>query len=141
MAAEDPGPEPARGPPAVWYRSWRFYLVLVLVVWAYAYVWRVTQINLGELWWENQIGQRQQLGSLTTDAQGRLSLTFAAPEVLGTRNLVIAEVVTGSGPLRPSRTLLVVLDRMVETVFLALMGTTMGVLFAVPLSFLGAKNL
>src|SRR5438132_196343 len=113
MAAEDPGPEPARGPPAVWYR----------------------------LWWENQIGQRQQLGSLTTDAQGRLSLTFAAPEVLGTRNLVIAEVVTGSGPLRPSRTLLVVLDRMVETVFLALMGTTMGVLFAVPLSFLGAKNL
>jgi len=221
MAAEDPGPEPARGPPAVWYRSWRFYLVLVLVVWAYAYGWRVTQINLGELWrgasliepfarslaspdvvtrelhiqqatapfyyggatpppaaggtgsarltlsrstgsigdrvtatgegfapnrqgmlwWENQIGQRQQLGSLTTDAQGRLSLTFAAPEVLGTRNLVIAEVVTGSGPLRPSRTLLVVLDRMVETVFLALMGTTMGVLFAVPLSFLGAKNL
>ena len=95
----------------------------------------------GMLWWENQIGQRQQLGSLTTDAQGRLSLTFAAPEVLGTRNLVIAEVVTGSGPLRPSRTLLVVLDRMVETVFLALMGTTMGVLFAVPLSFLGAKNL
>src|SRR5438132_1712159 len=50
MAAEDPGPEPARGPPAVWYRSWRFYLVLVLVVWAYAYGWRVTQINLGELW-------------------------------------------------------------------------------------------
>ena len=223
MAAEDPGPEPARGPPAVWYRSWRFYLVLVLVVWAYAYGWRVTQINLGELWrgasliepfaralaspdvvtreqhiqratapfyyggatpppassgngtgsarltlsrstgsvgdqvtaigegfapnrqgmlwWENQIGQRQQLGTLTTDAQGRFSLTFAAPEVQGTRNLVIAEVVTGSGPLRPSRTLLVVLDRMVETVFLALMGTTMGVLFAVPLSFLGAKNL
>ena len=93
------------------------------------------------LWWENQIGQRQQLGTLTTDAQGRFSLTFATPEVQGTRNLVIAEVTTGSGPLRPSQTLLVVLDRMVETVFLALMGTTMGVLFAVPLSFLGAKNL
>ena len=30
---------------------------------------------------------------------------------------------------------------MVETVFLALMGTTMGIVFAVPLSFLGAKNL
>src|SRR5438132_9233554 len=50
MAAEDPGPEPARGPPAVWYRSWRFYLVLVLGVAAYAYGWKVTQINLGELW-------------------------------------------------------------------------------------------
>ena len=222
MAAEEPNrPEPAGGPPAPWYRSWRFYLVLVLGVAAYAYGWKVTQINLGELWrgasliepfarslaspdvvtrvqhiqqatapfyyrgatpppapggaggarltlsrstgtigdrvtatgegfapnrpgmlwWENQIGQRQQLGTLTTDAQGRFSLTFATPEVQGTRNLVIAEVTTGSGPLRPSQTLLVVLDRMVETVFLALMGTTMGVLFAVPLSFLGAKNL
>jgi len=30
---------------------------------------------------------------------------------------------------------------MVETVFLALMGTTLGVVLAVPLSFLGAKNL
>ncbi|HTD46662.1 MAG TPA: phosphonate ABC transporter, permease protein PhnE [bacterium] len=95
----------------------------------------------GVLWWENQVGQRQQLGSFTTDAQGRFSLTFTAPEVQGTHNLVIAEVLIGEGPLRPSQTLLVVLDRMVETVFLALMGTTMGVVFAVPLSFLGAKNL
>jgi phosphonate transport system permease protein len=55
--------------------------------------------------------------------------------------MVIAEVLIGEGPLRPSQTLLVVLDRMVETIFLALMGTTMGVVFAVPLSFLGAKNL
>src|SRR5437588_11637089 len=95
----------------------------------------------GVLWWENQIGQRQQLGSFTTDAQGRFSLAFTAPEVQGTHNMVIAEVLIGEGPLRPSQTLLVVLDRMVETVFLALMGTTMGVVFAVPLSFLGAKNL
>jgi len=95
----------------------------------------------GVLWWENQVGQRQQLGSFTTDAQGRFSLAFTAPEVQGTHNMVIAEVLIGEGPLRPSQTLLVVLDRMVETVFLALMGTTMGVVFAVPLSFLGAKNL
>jgi len=204
----------------VWYRSWKFYLLLVLAAGAYAYGWRVTQIRLGELWrgayliepfvralaspdvveraqyvqksgapfiygrepsaagggageprlvlspaagaigdrvtatgegfaprrpgmlwWENQIGQRQQLGGFTTDARGRFSLVFVAPQVQGTRNLVSAEVTTGAGPLRPSQAFLVVLDRMVETVFLALMGTTMGVLFAVPLSFLGAKNL
>src|SRR5262249_14272659 len=77
----------------------------------------------GVLWWENQIGQRQQVGSFITDAQGRFTQTFAAPEVQGTRNTVSAEVVIGLGPLRPSQTLLVVLDRMVETVFLALMGT------------------
>ena len=206
--------------PTVWYRSWRFYLWALVVLAAYAYGWRVTQIRLGELWrgahliepfvvalaspdvmirdqqvekgaapfyyggeapppaaigggarltlsrgtgaigdrvtatgggfapnrpgilwWENQIGQRQQVGRFVTDTQGRFSLAFTAPEVQGTHNTVSAEVVTGTGPLRPSPTLLTVLDRMVETVFLALMGTTMGVIFAVPLSFLGAKNL
>jgi phosphonate transport system permease protein len=212
--------EPARNSrPAAWYRSLRFYVVLMVIVAAYAYGWRVTQIRLGELWrgahliepfvialaspdvvardqqiqqgasafyyggeappppapggarltlsrvtgsigdrvtgsgegfvpgrrgmlwWENQIGQRQQLGAFTTDAQGRFSLTFTAPEVQGTHNLVSAEVVTGAGPLHLSQTFHTVLDRMVETVFLALMGTTMGVIFAVPFSFLGAKNL
>jgi len=95
----------------------------------------------GTLWWENQIGQRQQLTALRTDALGRFGASITTPDVQGTRNEIVAEVVTGYGPLRPSRTLLVVLDRMVETVFLALMGTTMGVVFAVPLSFLGARNL
>ena len=215
-----PASSPRAWQPVAWYRSWRFYLFLLITLVAYAYGWRVTQIRLGELWrgahliepfvaalaspdvvtraqqvqqgtgafyygggapppaapgggarltlsrvtgvigdrvaasgegfapnhrgtlwWENQIGQAQQLGSFTTDAQGRFSLTFTAPDVQGTRNTVRAEVVTGVGPLRPSQTFLTVVDRMVETIFLALMGTTMGVLFAVPLSFLGAKNL
>jgi phosphonate transport system permease protein len=95
----------------------------------------------GTLWWENQIGQRQPLASFRTDAQGRFDAAVTAPDVQGTHNQIIAEVTTGYGPWRPSRTLLIVLDRMVETVFLALMGTTMGVIFAVPLSFLGARNL
>ena len=93
------------------------------------------------LWWENQVGQRQELASFRTDARGGFDQAFTAPDVPGTRNQIIAEVTTGYGPWRPSRTLFVVLDRMVETVFLALMGTTMGVVFAVPLSFLGARNL
>ncbi len=95
----------------------------------------------GVLWWENQIGQRQRLAAVTTDRAGRFSATFTAPEVQGTHNLVSVEIVTGAGPLRLSPTFFVVLSRMVETVFLALMGTTMGVVFAVPCSFLGAKNL
>jgi phosphonate transport system permease protein len=95
----------------------------------------------GTLWWENQIGQRQPLTEFRTDALGRFGATIMTPDVQGTRNEIVAEVVTGYGPLRLSQTFLVVLDRMVETVFLALMGTTMGVVFAVPLSFLGARNL
>ncbi len=215
------GSQPAtRLRPGAWYRSWRFYLAILVGVFVYAYGWEVTQIRLeelwrgahligpfvaalaspdvltrktqiqkgtasfyyggevppaagagggpslhvsrstgaigdrvtatgegfpptrrGVLWWENQVGQRQSLGQFTTDAQGRFTLAFITPEVQGTHNLVSAEVVTEVGRLRPSQTFLVVLDRMVETVFLALMGTTMGVIFAVPLSFLGAKNL
>jgi phosphonate transport system permease protein len=95
----------------------------------------------GTLEWENQIGARQDLVPLTTDAQGRFSAEFVTPDVMGTQNVVHAEITSGVGPLRPSPTFLTVLSRMVETVFLALMGTTMGILFAVPLSFLGAKNL
>jgi len=95
----------------------------------------------GTLEWENQIGSRQDLAPIATDAKGHFTATFATPDVMGTRNTVLAEVTSGVGPLRPSPTFLLVLNRMVETVFLALMGTTMGILFAVPLSFLGAKNL
>jgi len=95
----------------------------------------------GMLEWENQIGSRQELVPVTTDGQGRFTTTFVTPDVMGTRNTVYGDIVSGVGPLRPSPTFLVVLDRMVETVFLALMGTTMGVVFAVPLAFLGAKNL
>ncbi|HLW59935.1 MAG TPA: phosphonate ABC transporter, permease protein PhnE [bacterium] len=221
MAATKPdrGASGDRWQPQAWYRSWWFYLFVVITVLTYAYGWRVTQIRLGELWrgaylvgpfatalaspdvlerdrqlqigtspflyggeapsppaaagarlvlseirgaigdrvtatgegfapnrpgmlwWENQIGQRQQLGAFTTDAGGRFTFAFTAPEVQGTQNTVTAEVVIGTGGLHPSQTLLTVIDRMVETIFLALMGTTMGVLFAVPLSFLGAKNL
>jgi phosphonate transport system permease protein len=46
-----------------------------------------------------------------------------------------------SGPWHPSETLGLTLGRMGETILLALMGTVLGVLFSVPLSFLGARNL
>ncbi|MCA1648242.1 MAG: phosphonate ABC transporter, permease protein PhnE, partial [Chloroflexi bacterium] len=45
------------------------------------------------------------------------------------------------GPLHPSETFVSSLGRMGETILLALMGTVFGVLFSVPLSFLGARNL
>src|SRR5206468_8426443 len=52
MAVKAYGPaSPAGGwQPDTWYRSWRFYLALLLALLAYAYGWRVTQIRLGELW-------------------------------------------------------------------------------------------
>jgi phosphonate transport system permease protein len=46
-----------------------------------------------------------------------------------------------TGNLHASDTLVSSLGRMGETILLALMGTVFGVLFSVPLSFLGARNL
>jgi phosphonate ABC transporter permease subunit PhnE len=45
------------------------------------------------------------------------------------------------GSLHPSETFVSSLGRMGETILLALMGTVFGVLFSVPLSFVGARNL
>lgn len=94
-----------------------------------------------EVIWYDQSGTRVSLGEATTDAAGRLAAAFTVPSVIGTQHHVIVEVALGGTTLRPSNTLRLTFARMVETVFLALMGTTMAVLFAVPLSFLGAKNL
>lgn len=46
-----------------------------------------------------------------------------------------------TGIVHPSETLVSSLGRMGETILLALMGTVFGVVFSVPLSFLGARNL
>lgn len=46
-----------------------------------------------------------------------------------------------AGDLHPSETLINSVSRIGETILLALMGTVFGVLFSVPLSFLGARNL
>ncbi len=95
----------------------------------------------GELLWEDQSGAQVKLADLRTDPQGRFSSWIQIPDTIGSTGRVIARVYLPHMAWQPSETLRLVAERMVETVFLALMGTAMGVVFAVPLSFLGAKNL
>ena len=45
------------------------------------------------------------------------------------------------GELRPSRNLLLALEKMAETIFLGLMATTFGIVLAIPVSFVAARNL
>src|SRR5712691_2048970 len=59
------------------------------------------------------------------------------PDIYSFKVIVNAPI----GSLHPSETFVSSLGRMGETVLLALMGTVFGVLFSVPLSFLGARNL
>jgi ABC-type phosphate/phosphonate transport system permease subunit len=55
--------------------------------------------------------------------------------------IVRAVVKIRSGLPRPSKTLEDTLDKVVETVFLALIATTLGTSLAIPLSFMAARNL
>ncbi|MDR7482774.1 MAG: phosphonate ABC transporter, permease protein PhnE [Armatimonadota bacterium] len=91
--------------------------------------------------WRDQSGSTAPLGQTTTDAGGAFTVVLTVPDVIGTSHHIIAQVQLGGTVVRPSNTVRLTAYRMLETVFLALMGTTMAVVFAVPLSFLGAKNL
>ncbi len=104
--------------------------------------------SAGVLLWQNTIGNKQQVGAFTTDAQGAFTTTLTVPEVFqgppgaqAAQQRLVAQVTWPVGSLRPSNTLVLVVEKVVETVFLALMGTTIAVLVAVPISFLGARNL
>lgn len=95
----------------------------------------------GELLWEDQSGSRARAAVFRTDGQGQFAVTLTVPDLIGQSHRLIAQVPVGGRVLRPSQTLTLVAARIVETIFLALMGTTIAVVFAVPLSFLAAKNL
>lgn len=103
----------------------------------------------GALVWENRIGNKQPLGSFRTDAQGAFTATITVPQVFlgpdagaqGAQQRLIARAIWAVGPPRPSNTVRLVLEKVLETIFLALMGTTIAVVVAIPLSFLGARNL
>jgi len=82
------------------------------------------------------------LDTLTTDASGHILAEVELPERTSEAEQAI-RVVTRQNVGRPrfSRTAYDTWDKIIETVFLALLATTLGTLIAVPLSFLAARNL
>lgn len=80
----------------------------------------------------------------TTDAEGNFTVETDIPPLLEEKNGIsqVQVLLTWeSGRLRPSPALRTTFAAIIETVFLALMATTFGGILAVPLSFLGARNL
>jgi phosphonate transport system permease protein len=71
---------------------------------------------------------------------GSFSSAFAAPNDRGQFTVQI-QTQTATGEIRPSETLELSASKIVETLLLAMMGTTASVLLTLPLSFLGARNL
>ena len=99
------------------------------------------------LFWDT--GQNQTaLSQFQTDSQGSFSVPVVIPnaEAQGIRFIEARfespQMLAGNIPRwKLSETATTVLSKMWETIFLALIGTTLSVLLSAPLSFLGARNI
>jgi phosphonate ABC transporter permease subunit PhnE len=83
------------------------------------------------------------LGAIRTDADGHFRGKVKVPTVNQSDQpqTVEAEISWAVGMPRPSEALKVTFDRMIETVFLALMATTIAVPVSVAISFIAAYNI
>ena len=111
----------------------------------------------GEFWWANPIGDLQRViengeqATFITDNLGRFTATIVIPlavpissmpaEGETQTHLIRAEQHMPYGSLTPTETLSLVLEKIGETIALAFLATVLGVVFAVPISFLAARNL
>jgi phosphonate transport system permease protein len=90
----------------------------------------------------------QNIGSFTTDANGSFSTPVKVPEdaervvnASGFPNTLAVSQQWDVGGLKLSDTVGIVVEKVIETIFLALMGTTFAVVLSIPLSFLASRNL
>lgn len=87
-------------------------------------------------------GVSLQIGTITTDADGHFVTTAKLPKRPDTVAQEIRAVTrrTVGGP-QISRNARETWEKIIETVFLALLATTFGVLIAIPISFVAARNI
>ena len=85
----------------------------------------------------------RRLSEFRADDKGEFDVTFTMPDIRETadpQRIEVAEIldrrITG-----PSDTTVETLQRMLETVLMALMASTLGTIVAIPISFLGARNI
>jgi phosphonate transport system permease protein len=111
----------------------------------------------GQLFWLNPLGNAQRLlvdgqpQTFVTDGQGRFQATIKVPLAVSITNqpppgetqtqAIRAEQHKPYGSLQPTQTLSLVLEKIGETVAIALIATVLGMIFALPVSFLAARNL
>ncbi len=83
------------------------------------------------------------LTTFRTDADGNFEVEFTMPDIRPTDEPQRIEVEENwrTGIKGPSETLLITFEKIIETIFLALIATFVGTLLAVPISFLAARNL
>ncbi len=104
--------------------------------------------------WEDPIGNefRQRQGGeyvvVMSDDQGSFEVDIIMPYRLLPTDIGVNQIwevygqqVASVGAAEPSIELKLAIGRMIETIFLGMMATAFGIVFAIPLSFLAARNL
>lgn len=86
-------------------------------------------------------GEEQEMAEIRTDREGSFSATFTNPRSIPGDYFVQARVTTPAGGWQLSSALQAAAPLMLQTIYLALLGTALSLIFALPLSFMGAKNL
>jgi phosphonate ABC transporter permease subunit PhnE len=89
------------------------------------------------------------LAAFRTDGEGSFAVEMTMPDIRPSEEPQVIEIeeqwpsggFLGTGVVGLSEASKITLEKMVETVLLALMATTMGTILAVPISFLAARNL
>lgn len=107
-----------------------------------------------EMWWVDPLGNNFQLrksGSYLTvmpDEKGGFTVDIVMPYSLGPSekgkeqpHRVEARQTVGLAPMKASEPLLLVMQRMVETIFMGMMATLFGIILSIPVSFLAARNI
>jgi len=96
----------------------------------------------GRIVWINSIEQEYPLGLFETDVGGNFHSDIIVPPIArGDVQKIRTTLEWRRGRWWFSDTLRLTMAKMIETIFLALMATTFAVLIAVPMSFLGARNI
>jgi phosphonate transport system permease protein len=80
-------------------------------------------------------------GTFKVANDGTINYAFYMPDWVPANYTIGVSVTTPQFGFKPTPTLMLCLRLMVETLFLALMGTSLALIFTLPLSFLGANNL
>lgn len=108
-----------------------------------------------EIWWEDPIGnefrQRQEGAyvSVTTDQNGEFEVEIVFPYRLlppaaGEGPLIWTiqgRQIASIGKAEPSTELKLAIEKIIETIFIGMMATLFGIVLALPVSFLAARNL
>ena len=103
---------------------------------------RLRSNSKGKIFWVNEIEQEFLLGDFVTDSNGKFQKDISVPpSARGNEQIIRAVLSWPEGNLQISETLRLTLNKMVETLLLALMATTFAILVAAPLSLLASKNL